>query len=261
MKMMIEPKLRYPAHLRAQSGTEFLMLAAVSLATLLAVYIIAFSQMNGVGTIMKSSILRQSLDELAQAADEVHSQGIGARKLVEFQLPVGLNYSSVGRNPSTGAQIRTIYVNYLDGTSLTHAYVSTGCNVDGLLPMAMGTHRVWVTAIPGGAYIGNLSYELDSPSVSFILSPEQSKSSILKVTSLVNTPTSYDATATLASGAELDITPSSFSLGAQESINLTLLADAEEEEEESAGIYLGNITIKESTSGINMTVPVTIEVG
>ena len=247
---------------RAQSGTEFLMLAAVSLATLLAVYIIAFNQMNGVGTIMKSSILRQSLDELAQAADEVHSQGIGARKLVEFQLPVGLNYSSVGRNPSTGAQIRTIYVNYLDGTSLTHAYASTGCNVDGLLPMAMGTHRVWVTAIPGGAYIGNLSYELDSPSVSFILSPEQSKSSILKVTSLVMETTTYSVTKTISGeDTELDVAPDSFSLGAQESINLTLLADAEEEEEESAGIYLGNITIKESTSGINMTVPVTIEVG
>ena len=259
--MMTEPKIRYSAHLRAQSGTEFLMLAAVSLATLLAVYIVAFSQINSVGTIMKSSILRQSLDELAQAAGEVHSQGIGARKLVEFQLPAGLNYSSVGRNPSTGAMIKTIYVNYLDGISLTHAYASTGCNVDGLLPMSMGAHRVWVTAIPGGAYIGNLSYDVDSPSVSFILSPVQSKSSILKVTSLVNVATTYSITETISGeDNELDVTPSSFSLDAQQSINLTILAEAGDEED-SAGIYFGNITIKESSSGINMSVPVTIEVG
>ena len=259
-KMRFGTRFAIMNNLRGQSSTELIMLAAASFLALLLVYILALDQFGGISGYMRASSLLTNLNRLAKAADNVYTEGLGARTSVAFNLPVNLNYTFVGYEPLAQVNTKVIYANYWDGISPHDLYATSAAYLNGTLPNSTGFHRVWVTAIPGGAYLGNLTYEVDDNSISFILAPGETGTANLRVTSLTNSSvnTNYNVVVSMPGDPEVEADPDSFSLDPEKSQNVTITADAEEE---SFGIYSGSLIIRETTSGINTTIPITVEVG
>jgi hypothetical protein len=143
------------ACVKGQGAVEFVAILGMMLLIVLVVLTISNQRLIDLSTqkIMVES--RSSVKNLADAANHVYSQGIGAKKYVFIRLPVDANLSK------SFIANRTIILN-VRGTDIS---ALTDGNVTGNFPSSAGGSWLKVESMGSYVQIGNYYLELDSGSL------------------------------------------------------------------------------------------------
>ena len=227
---------------KGQASTEFLVILAVALVIFLAIVTISQDQLTKINIIKSQKTAQATVDTIAAAADDVYSQGVGARKRVFVEFPVG--YSST----NSFVKNRTINLNFL-GSDVA---VSTNFDVYGSLPASSGSTWVWVISEGNIVRIGNVSLLLSRSSISTTLSRNTTKNETFYVQNGGNGSMTVTISQNwLSTNVILVTTPFSFTLdsGQSQLVTLTFTAD-----NDAVGVYNGSLDVVGSSGGTNETV-------
>ncbi|MEK6957902.1 MAG: hypothetical protein AABW99_02920 [archaeon] len=121
---------------KAQASVELLIILAVSLIAILAIY--SVSNQSIVDARLQGEVLtaQSSLDSLAGAAKDVFVQGEGAKKQVYFFVPKGVDQAKSGIYSDS-------FVLNVFGSDL---YSKSGVTLSGSIPTTEGGHYVTIEA-------------------------------------------------------------------------------------------------------------------
>ena len=144
--------------LRGQVSSETMIILGMSLVVVLVAAVIANQYLTDL-TIQKSTNdARLAVNDLANVANSVYKEGIGAKRRVFIRIPPGVNSSTnltyIGRpaNDFTSA-MRTINIRMASGD------ISAGTDedVNGTMPVSAGGYSLWVVSRDTFVSIGNSS--------------------------------------------------------------------------------------------------------
>ncbi|MBI5354850.1 MAG: hypothetical protein HZB68_00150 [Candidatus Aenigmarchaeota archaeon] len=135
--------------MKGQTGLEFMLIMAISLAILIPLYAYMTSYSNQTRQDLKFKALEDNLESLAEAADIVYSQGYPAKMTINFYVPESTkNFSIINDR---------VIVMHLSYTNLgTDIAAKSEAIVNGTIPINPGNYRVSVTAQKDGWV--NISY-------------------------------------------------------------------------------------------------------
>lgn len=236
---------------KAQTSVEFLMIFGVALAILLIVVLLSQQKIGDVTQTKSASDARNTVDDLASAAKDVYSQGVGAKKQVFVRIPSGYQPTET----IIGNKIISIEV---DGTDYA---AGLDFKVRGYLPNTAGGHWVWVVSEGNRVRIGDAMMELSKNWIYLVMDSNSTETTSLSVKNIwimdidISTDTTWTATDVDMSGV-----PSEFQLdiNASELITLQFISALN-----ASGLYFGNIELV-AVDGTNRTetvdVPITVEV-
>lgn len=228
--------------IKAQSSLEFLVILAVALVIFLAIVTTSQDQLTKINITKSEKTSKATVDTIAAAAEDVYSQGIGARKRVFVEFPDG--YSPV----SSFVKNRTINLNFL-GSDIT---ASTPFDVYGVLPAVTGSTWVWVISEGNIVRIGNASLLVSKNSISTTLSRNSTKNETFYVQNGGNGVMSVNVNQNWPNvNVVLSTLPASFSLnpGQSQLVTLTFQAD-----NNAVGLYSGSLDIIGTIGSTNETI-------
>jgi hypothetical protein len=211
---------------------------------------LSFTQLNELSVEQEISYARTAVQDLANAADDVYSQGVGAKKLVYIRIPE--NFDS----DASGIENRIIKISAFNND----IWKETKASLVGSLPDSSGGHWLWVEAKKGYVSINSTALSFDKSSIYISLSQGSSGQSTFTITNEGD----ENALVSLAENWEhnkvsLVLSEYSFQLDSGESreisVNFTSDADA-------GGNYAGSILVGASFTGFdeNISLPVNAEV-
>ncbi len=218
--MKPNPRL-FPA--KAQSSVEFLVILAIGLGIL--AIIISSSQQSLLSS-QDTVRLAQAQDAsraLAQAADEVYSEGPGSRKQVQVTIPEGVNSTTVSN--------RTINIRVGIQSGFTDENAQTRAIVVGTIPRQAGTYKLWVAARDDGrVQVGNVALSITPATIFATIYPTNFTQKNIAITNL-NTSAALSITINLSRPSSTDVsvnwsdttnTTKNIALGAGANTTLTI---------------------------------------
>lgn len=143
---------------RGQASSEIMIILGMSLIVVLVAAVIANQYLTDL-TIQKAQNDAQlGVYDLANAANNVYRQGIGAKQRVFVRMPSGVNGSSnftyVGRPDNQPLAIPRAIVIRLGQSDIV---AITDVDVNGTMPSSTGSYSLWVIARDTYVQIGNSS--------------------------------------------------------------------------------------------------------
>ena len=237
--------------LAAQVSMEFLIILSVTLLALLVFMSLSQSESADVGLTKAKTDAYNSVRTLGAAADEVYSQGAGAKKKVDIEIPAGFvrNESFISQNAIKLRAVGNDYVEIKD------------FEVFGSFPSTPGPAQIWVESIGDKVRIGNAMIEIDRESINLIMGYSDSRIETFSVNNLMNTSVvvtiqaqwNYD-------NISMGISSLSFVLPAYGSDVSTLSFGSGPDV--YTGFYTGtlNVSATDSVNSQSISVPITVEV-
>jgi len=135
--------------MKGQTGLEFMLIMAISLAILIPLYAYMTSYSNQTRQDLKFKALEDNLESLAEAADIVYSQGYPAKMTINFYVPESAKNFSIIND-----RVIVMHLGYTNiGTDIA---AKSEAIVNGTIPINPGNYRVSVTAQKDGWV--NISY-------------------------------------------------------------------------------------------------------
>ena len=216
---------------KAQSSIELVVILAVSLAFLAVMFNYASDQLSKLNAGQGIQNAENSVKGLADAANDVYSQGVGAKKRVFITIPDGVDAGK------TGVQGNIVRIS-VQGTDVVEA---ADVNLSGSFPITAGGHFVVVKAKEGYVEIGAETISFSRNSIFVSLTPSDSGDENI----VFSNNSGLDANIFLAANwsnpdVSLSFAPQNFSLSpsAQQTVTVTFTSTAA-----SAGNYAGNLNI------------------
>ncbi|MBI2598469.1 MAG: hypothetical protein HYW50_04705 [Candidatus Diapherotrites archaeon] len=235
---------------KGQASVELLVVLATGLIVLIAVFSYTNQSVAEINNEKLVETARSSVNTLKDAANDVYSQGVGAKKQVFFVVPQGTSPAS------SGIIGQSIVLNLLG----SDVFAKTNTALNGQIPTTPGGHWVWVTAFENYVAVGTQNISIDKTSSYVTLLQNDSKQDTITITN----NSTENATVTITknwshTNVTLDATPLSFTLnsGAQQTINLTYASNP------AAGNYAGTLDISATFPTIpteNISLPLNAEV-
>lgn len=216
---------------KGQAAVELLIILAVSMVALIAIYGYSFSTMTGLNKQGLLNEAQSSVNSLATAADDVYRQGIGARKEVFFSVPSGVDQDK------SGIENDVFILNVLD----SDVFAKPETCLLGEIPTGSGGHRVWLTAQSQCVFVGTERINVDKTSSYVTLAPSETELDSVTVTNNGSEITTIFVTQSWThTGVTLAAAPSTFSLnaGQQQTVTLTYASTAS-----AAGNYVGSLKV------------------
>ncbi|MDO8553281.1 MAG: hypothetical protein Q7S22_00610 [Candidatus Micrarchaeota archaeon] len=250
--MVQKLKIQYSKHKTSfgQVSAEFLILVAVAFLIISVMIILSQNQFADINRTRVQSIAKNTVGILGSTANEVYSQGEGARKLVYVEIPPG--YDSV--NSYVSNQTIRLYVNGQDSVYLP------SFNVHGTLPGSSGNYWIWVISEGNQVRIGSAMIELSKSASNIVMTSNATAIDSVSVKNIFGSSVNVSVTKDWPfTNVILDLSSSSFTLPDTQSqpVTLTIQSDSS-----AVGIYNGKLTF-DAVSGNtteSISFPITIEV-
>jgi hypothetical protein len=237
--------------MRAQSSLEYLVVLAVALLALLVFMSISQSESVNISTTKADTEAKNAAADLGAAAEEVYSQGSGARKRVSVKLPNTYEYFNSGVGDGY------IRIN-ADGSDYVKAL---DFELFGSLPQTSGYHEVWVESSGNRVKVGNALFTTDRAVVNAIIAKNDSRVELIKITNLwtsdINVNVSSDWSHTDLS---MGISDTSFVINRADSYTISLSFSSNDIAE---GFYSTTLNISADDgagSAEYLLMPITVEV-
>ena len=235
---------------KGQSSVELLIIMAVSLVVLAAVFSYSSQSMIELNNQKLIDTAQTSVETLAAAANDVYYQGVGARKKVYYIVPNNVDESK------SGIEADSFVLNILD----SDVYASAEVPVTGTLPTAVGGHWVWITAYEGYVFIGTENISVDKTSSYVTLSQSDSEEDSITITNEGASTAEIFLVATwLHSDVTLGLGIENFSLaaGADQNVTLAYASNAT-----AVGNYAGTLSIGAAFPSLdeNIFIPLNAEI-
>jgi hypothetical protein len=119
---------------RAQAATEFLIILAAALVVLLVILEVSTETLSSAGSEIRHRKAQNAIDEIADAAELVYQQGVGAKTKVYVSFPNTINTVSITD--------QTIAITF-KGTGQDPVYRNVGFSLNGSIPSDEGFY--WIT--------------------------------------------------------------------------------------------------------------------
>jgi hypothetical protein len=162
----------------AQVSTEFLVILAVAMIFIVALFFIYQTQSIGINQAQEEAKAKNALSDLSGAAKEIYAQGYGAKKQVYVNVPSGIDPT---KSYVANRSIR-IHSNGAD-------YVAEEAfDLRGTLPISEGGHLVWVVSEGNRVRIGYAMIDLDKQVLLVTMMPNETKTSSFRITNVWSSP-------------------------------------------------------------------------
>jgi len=214
-----------------QTSMEMLMIIAVALVLIVALIFVYQSQGASVAQANEDAKARNALSDLGGAAQEVYTQGMGAKKQVYVNMPSGIDpMSSYVSNRSIRLSV--------SGTD----YVETEqFDMRGTLPTAEGGHLVWVVSEGNKVRIGYAMVELSDQTLLVTMKPNQTKTENFEITDVWGSPVNVSLSDSWSNSHvifSMDKYAAQLNTSGSSSFTSTFSSDAK-----AIGIYVSEISI------------------
>jgi hypothetical protein len=230
---------------------EFLIILSVTLLALLVFMSLSQSESADVGLEKERTDAYNSVRTLGAAADEVYSQGAGARKKVDIEIPAGFvrNESFISKNAIKMRAAGNDYIEIKD------------FEVFGSFPSSSGPTQIWVESVGDRVKIGNAIIEVDRESINLIMGHDDSRTETFSVTNLINSSLLVKISADWNhENISMGMASDSFVLPSYGADVSTL--SFKSSKSVYTGFYSGslNVTAYDSLSAQSVSVPITVEI-
>ncbi|MEM3555709.1 MAG: hypothetical protein QXF56_03270 [Candidatus Micrarchaeia archaeon] len=175
--------------MKGQAAVELLIVASLMMFVLFLLFQFGETNITQSTSIAQLSEARNTVDKLAEAATEVHNEGVGARRRVYITIPDRVDSSRVIIENST----ITIGVYAGDGVTDVSSRVNFPVRMGGNFPTTPGSYWVWVVGREGYIQIGS-TLEVQPMNVYVELFPSNSTNLSIQFTNYGNS----DANVTLS---------------------------------------------------------------
>lgn len=243
---------------KGQSSVELLVVLGVILIIILGFTILAQEGLIQAQSQRDMGVAEITVNEVADAAETVCRQGMGAKKKIFIEIPgsVNLNESYIGKPSGSMIESKTINLN-LRGTDI---FRTLSCEVRGNWMDRTG--KGWITIESRGTYvrIGECMVILDYDSLYFLMSRDSSASKTISFTSVYDENIDIDVEETWDhTGISLSISPDNFMLTPEGERNVEFSVTAGGV---PTGIYSGYFIVDVSSGDFNeeITIPITVEI-
>ena len=236
--------------MKLQTSVEFLIILAVALLALFAFMLLTQSETVVVTKTKIKIQAEDAVNQLAGAAQDVYSQGAGARKKITVTIPAGYvwNESYIKDDAIKMRVAESDYVAIKD------------FSMYGNLPLAPGRHSLWVVSEGGKVRIGTAMIALDQETVNLVMGRNDTR--IWQI-NILNTwsdsiTVNIDEDWTYSDVAMV-LSEKTFTLdkGSSKSITLTFSSNTN-----ALGFYPGSLNISSSTPNMSesLKLPLSVEV-
>lgn len=133
---------------KAQAAMEYMMIMAISMLILVPLFAVVSSYTSNSKTELRISALEDSVENLADTAEMVYSQGHPAKMTTDFYVPEGIVYTDLAEH-RISARAQTT-------AGPTDLSASTTANLTGSLPQSPGNYPVRVKMTDSG--VVNITY-------------------------------------------------------------------------------------------------------
>jgi len=126
---------------RSQSAVELIIILAIGLVLLIAVFEIFFNANTSFSGQLEAKKAKATVDALADAAEMVHQQGVGSRTRIYTAIPDNVNYVNLTNG--------LISMNLYTGGNSRDVYRTLSFNVSGSVPKEEGNLFLYVESREG----------------------------------------------------------------------------------------------------------------
>jgi len=243
---------------KAQLAVELTVIASAIMLVLFLLFVFGQTKLNENASIASVSEARDSVDRLAKAAIEVHTEGVGARRKIYITIPDKVNPNRV--MIGNGTITMGVYVE--NGTTDVSSPVGFTVVQGGYFPTTPGSYWVWVISRTGYVQIGS-TIEINPLNIYFELFPTNSSSKTITLTNYGPSPVNVTLTSVWAdSEVSVSVNGSSntsftLSPGIANLQNININASANSNA--SFGLHSGYITVTTNASEAE-TIPVLVTI-
>src|SRR3989338_3373617 len=197
-----------------QSAVEVMLIIAVSLIAIISIISYSAQSVNDMQKDQLVKTAQNSVGDLSRAAKDVYSHGVGAKKKVYYEIPVGIDSNK------SGIESESFVLNVL-GTDI---FQSAGITLVGTLPLGRGGHYVWVEAKEGYVLIGSQSITSDKSSIYVTMLADSNATARFTLSNDANSGADVNILLAWAS-ADVSLAPdqASFTIGASSQNVVSLL--------------------------------------
>lgn len=236
---------------RSQVAVEYLVIMAFVLVILIGIISLNQGLMDSFGGQFQASKARIAVDDLADAADSVYTQGVGAQTRVFVSIPSGVTSSAVSN--------RTIQLSLTaPSNGRNDIYRNLNFQVNGFLPTQEGNYWLTVRAMSGYVMIGYALVDISPPGISLILGPGNSSTIPITLRNIVNYTVGVSLTYSI--DPELNLSLSQSSLLLSQNATSTILANISVSPLADEDTETGMLTVTANTTqGTQVTtLPITV---
>ncbi|NYZ78839.1 hypothetical protein H0N99_01695 [Candidatus Micrarchaeota archaeon] len=244
---------------KAQAAVELTVLAAFIMLVLFMLFEFGQTKLNENTSVIQVSQARNTVDRLAEAAIEVHNEGVGARRKMYVTIPDSVNPNRI----LIGNGTITIGVYVANGTSdISSSQTGFTIMQGGFFPTTPGSYWVWVIGKQGYVQIGS-SIDVNPLAEYFELFPNNFGNQNISFTNYGTSP--VNITLTLVwSDSEISTAINgsstiSFSLQPDTSNLQIVNLNASANSNASRGLHNGYISVTTNISE-SETIPITVNV-
>jgi hypothetical protein len=231
-------------------SAEFLYILGISLLVLIVFIAISQNQAVDINKAKSETEAKHAIADIAGAAKEVYSQGLGAKKKVYVTIPSGVesNKTMVVNNT-----IR-LHVSGQDYLGIENF------DMHGTLPVSEGGHWVWVVSEGNKVRIGNAMVALSRQSIYVAMKPEENATKLLQVQNVWDGP--INVTFKWDPGHErvyTNLKPGFISMGEEENESVSINFASVET---AVGFYLSEIELvaNDGNNSEYIRIPVIVQV-
>lgn len=238
---------------KAQVAVEFMVLMAFILIILMGIIALNQGMLDSFTGQFRGEKARLVVGDLADAAESVYLQGVGAQTRVLISVPSGVAFSQVSNN--------TLRMSMQDRTGhSSDIYRNTKFVVNGFIPTEEGDHWITVRAMPGYVLIGYGLIEVSPSGIAKMLAPSNSSIETIRLRNIAGEDVSVMIEIEMDQEIDVSLSQSSFSLSDNENdtTEITLSVPAET----PPGFYFGELIFQANTSEESQTLfmPLSISV-
>jgi len=168
---------------KAQAAVELTIITAFMMMVLFLLFEFGQTKINENTSVIQVSQARNTVDRLARAAVEVHTEGVGARRKIYVTIPDTVNPTRV----MIGNGTITLGVYVANGTSDVSSQVGFTIAQGGYFPTTPGSYWVWVISRQGYVQIGS-TMEINPLNAYFELFPSNSTDKNITFTNYGSSP-------------------------------------------------------------------------
>ncbi len=237
-------------HKKGQAATELLIILAVSIVVLIAIYSYSATSIAGLQKQQIVETAQISVQDLANAANDVYAQGVGAKKRVFYTVPTNVDQSK------SGIEQNAFVINVLE----SDVYAGVNTCLLGSLPVDQGGHFIWLTAQEQCVFVGIENISLNKTSSYVTLNQNDSEEDTVTLTNNGTEAADIFLTRNWTEGdVNLSLDTYSFTLNPSQSQLVTLTYTSGPT---ASGTYAGNISVDAAfaSGDENNSLPVTAEV-
>jgi len=154
---------------KAQAAVELMVVTAFMMMVLFLLFEFGQTKINENTSVIQVSQARNTVDRLARAAVEVHTEGVGARRKIYVTIPDMVNPNRI----MIGNGTITLGVYVANGTSDVSSQVGFTIVQGGYFPTTPGSYWVWIISRQGYVQIGS-TMEINPLNAYFELFPSNS---------------------------------------------------------------------------------------